>query len=317
MHKRVAAGIMLLAAILYIALLGRPAAGLPPLGDSGLGLPAVSQWGLSPTASLMLSIAGNIAIIVLIVLLNRTYNVLRAITWLPVGFFALMQAAVPIDVLTLSSGTIVALDVALALYLMFGTYSRPADVRTVFATFLLLSLGAAVQYALIIYIPVFWVICLQMRIMSPRCISASVLGILTPWVIMLGFGITGLADIHMPRPGNIFDAENLRATVYLLAVGGVTAFLMVAFTTANIMKTLAYNARSRAFNGAMLVVAAATLLAAVCDSDNLHAYLPLLNLSASMQITHYFINHPFERQYIGVLAVAATYIVLYLWRLTL
>ena len=47
------------------------------------------------------------------------------------------------------------------------------------------------------------------------------------------------------------------------------------------------------------------------------AYLPLLNLCAAYQITHYFVNHRYDRQYIAVLAVAGIYVALAIWRLML
>ena len=60
-----------------------------------------------------------------------------------------------------------------------------------------------------------------------------------------------------------------------------------------------------------------TVVAVAVDFENLLAYLPLLNLCTAYQITHYFVNHRYERQYIAVLAVCGFYFALYLWRLSL
>ena len=65
------------------------------------------------------------------------------------------------------------------------------------------------------------------------------------------------------------------------------------------------------------MIAALTVVAMALDFDNLLSYLPMLNVCAAYQITHYSVNHRYDRQYIGILAVAGAYIALYLWRLSL
>lgn len=81
--------------------------------------------------------------------------------------------------------------------------------------------------------------------------------------------------------------------------------------------SIAYNAQARAYNGALTLVAFITIAAMAFNYNNLLAYLPLLNMCASYQITHYFVNHRYERQYAAVLGVCGAYVLLYLWRITL
>lgn len=316
-HSRGAAMIMIAVAALYVALSGKVDNVLPSSGDSGLGLPAAGDWDLPAWWSIGINIALNIFIMAMMVIINKAFNVLRAMTWLEVGIFALMQAAVPRDVTEIGSGTLVAAGVTTCVYLLFGCYAAPERVRTVFLAFMILSLGTSTQYCFAFYIPLFWIVCMQMRIFGLRTFLASLMGIATVWIILFGFGIVTPASISLPDISAIFVSDNLHSSVYLLAVTALTAFMLVASIALNVFKTIAYNARSRAYNGALTIIAAFTVAAMALDFDNLLSYLPMLNVCASYQITHYFVNHRYDRQYIGILAVIGVYIALYIWRLSL
>lgn len=316
-HGKLAAVAMFALAAFYIVASGSLDSPLPSQGDQGIGLQSPSYCPLSRWASLGISVGFNLLIMLLMLLINKTYNVLRAVTWLPIGLFAIMQGAIPRQVLTLNSGSFVCLVIVLCLFMMFSTYDSQSSVRTVFMTFLLLSVASATQYCFIFFIPVFWIICLQMRVLTLRGFVGSVLGILTVWINLLGFGIVDPAGIRFPTIGNIFSSLDLRTALYLVTLTGLTVLMLMTSILANVMKTIAYNARARAYNGALLIVSLTAIIAMVFDYDNCLAYVPLLNFSASYQITHYFVNHRYERQYIAVLAVVGVYIALYLWRLSL
>lgn len=308
---------MLAVAALYTVLSGGLDNVLPSVGDQGFCFPSAGEWGLERWWSMGLNLGANAAIIVLMIVINKAFNVLRAMTWLEVGLFGIMQAAIPRELTTLNSGTIVCLCVAVCIYLIFSCYSEPRHVRTVFMAFLLLSLGATTQYCLALYIAVFWLMLAQMRIFSLRTFSASLMGIATVWIILFGFGIIKPTDLHLPSITGIFGAIDLRAAVYLVSLTGLTVLLLVFSLALNVFKTIAYNARARAYNGALTMLSLVTAIAMAADFNNLLAYLPLLNFCAAYQITHYFVNHRYDRQYIAVLAVGGAYIILYIWRLTL
>lgn len=316
-HTRGAAVIMLAVAALYTALSCGLDNVLPVAAEQGLGLPSASSWGLPRWWSLGLNVGLNLLVIAMMVVINKAYNVLRAMTWLEVGLFGLMQAAVPRELVSVNSGTLVCAVVTVCVFLLFGCYNAPERVRTVFAAFMLLTLGAATQYCFVFYIPVFWVVCMQMRIFSLRVFLASVLGMLTVCIILAGFGLVQVGDLRLPSISSIFGALDLGSAVYLLTVTALTSFMLVASIALNLLKTIAYNARARAYNGALTVTAVFTVCAMTLDFNNLLSYLPLLNVCAAYQITHYFVNHRYDRQYIGILAVAGIYIALYLWRLSL
>ncbi len=316
-HSYSAAILMAAVAAIYLLLYGELSETLPFKTDFGVGLASSVRWSMHPIAGMVLNIVLNLLIMTLMMALNKSYNVLRSVTWLPVGLFALMQAATPFGVLSLNSGTLVCLVVLLGLFIMFRSYGIPSDTKSVFLTFLLLSAGAVVQYCFLLFIPIFLIICAQMRIFNARSVLAAVFGLATVWIIMLNFGLIGLEDISFPVITSVFGMLDLDDTLYLLSAAGLTSLLLVVSIAMNIFKTMAYNARSRSFNGALTILSVISIIAMMIDYNNLFAYISLLNMCAAFQITHYFVNHRYDYQYLGVLAVVGIYILLYIWRIVI
>lgn len=290
---------------------------LPMGGARGLCVPPASEWPLQPWMGMCVNIGLNILVMVMMTMVNSTYNVLRTMTWLQVGLYAIMAAAVPSVVLSLNSGPLLALAVICCIYLLFSCYADPGRTRRVFLAFLIMSAGSAVAASFVVFIPVLWIICAQMRIFNTRTVLASVFGILTPWIIMLGGGLRSLDDFEIPSIESVFSVLGTPDIIYLLIVCGLSATIAIVSTAMNVWKTIAYNAKARAYNGALTMLAVVTIVAMIIDFRNMTAYVPLLDMCAAYQLTHYFVNHRFERQYAAILAVCGLYVLLYLWRIAI
>jgi len=316
-HSRGAAAIMLAVAALYVFLTAGYAPEPLSAVERGFGLPGIAALPIAPLWQAVICVVANLAVMAMMVAINRAYNVLRSMTWLEVGLFAIMQAAVPRATVALGSGVLVCLAVALCVFLTLGCYGAPDRTRTIFLVFLILSAGAATQYAFAVYIPVFWLMLAQMRILSGRALAASLMGIAAVWILLLGCGAVGPGDLSLPAPAGPPAHIGVHHGLYPLCVAAASTLLLIAALGANVLKTIAYNARARAYNGALTVLALVTVVAMALDYGNMASYLPLLNLCAAYQVTHYFVNHRYDRQYIAVLAVAGIYVALYIWRLML
>lgn len=316
-HKSAAAVIMMAVAAIYILLSAGFGESLPGQGEQGLCLPPPALWDIPRWVDVVGGLALNAAILVVIFLINKDFNVLRSNSRLQLGLFALMAASVPGLVVNINSGVCVALVVNLALWLLFSSYDNPSRVRRIFLAFMLLSAGVAMQYCFVLYLPVLWLVTAQMQIFNIRSFLASVFGIATPWIILLGFGIVDPADFHFPHVIGLFGAFAEDSAVYFLVVSAFTAFLLIAAIVLNLSRTIAYNARSRAFNGALTIVSLVTVGAILLNYNNLLAYLPLLNACAAFQITHWFVNHRFDRQWIAILSISICYIIFYVCRIIL
>lgn len=276
-------------------------------GDKGTVIPSANIWLRGGAADFLAGIGGAAVTVGIMLLLNKVYNVLRSMTSLYIALFAVMELATP-DLLTqFYTGTLLAIVVPLCQYLLFSCFRAPDSTRHVFVIFLLLSLCAAAQYCFIFYIPVFLLGLGQMQIFGARSLLAAILGIITPWWILIGFGIVTPESAAVPHIESIFAVIGSGDSLFLLLTIAVTVFCAVLCYVLNLLRTIAYNAQARAFNGSFTLLLLVTAAAACADYRNIISYVPLLNYCAAMEITHYFSTHRGEKSFIPVLIISAAY----------
>lgn len=280
---------------------------LPITGSRGLALPSANEWFPNATLDFAAGLAGTAATALIMVLLNKIYNVLRSYTYLYLALFAAMQLATA-DLLTqFYSGTLLAIIVPLCQMLLFPCFREPMLTRHVFVIFLLLSFFTATQYCFALFFPVFLIGLGQMRIFNARSLLAAVMGAVTPWWLMLGFGLIEPQNIALPVFTSIFSEIGSEDTLLLLVTIGITVFAMLICYVFNLLKTIAYNARARAINGSFTLTALFTVAATCIDYRNILSYVPLLNYCAAMEITHFFSTHKGEKSFIPVFILLAAY----------
>lgn len=285
------------------------------VGDRGLMFPSANEWIASRQTGLWLNLSVSGLIIALMIYINKVFNIPRTITLVYATAFAVMQTASPDVTAQFFSGTVLCLIVSGCMTLMFSTYSDPASLRRVFLVFCLLSTATAIQYAYIFYIPVMAVACAQMRITTIRTILAAFLGIITPWWIMLGFGIVSFSDFHLPHLTSVFAAGSGRETVILIITTGITVLLMITAYMMSILKLMTYNARTRACNGLMALITVVTFIAMCADFTNFLTYIPLLNFCAAFQLSHMLVIRNSPRSWIFISSFVIVYYTLYIWRI--
>lgn len=252
-------------------------------------------------------IAATVATMVLMMLLNKVFNIMRSLTSLYVAFFAVMQLAVPEAITRFTTGSLLGVVVPACMLLLFSCYRNPESTRRIFLIFMLLSACAATQYAFLPYVLAMMIGCGQMGVFTRRTVAAIFMGLVTPWWLLLGFGIIEPADIRMPHIENIFSVIDPEDGIYLLATVGLTALIALACFVLNVFKTIAYNARTRAFNGSLTIMTLTTIVAMCVDYRNLPAYIPMLNFCAAMQAGHYFSTHRADKSIIAIALILAVY----------
>lgn len=278
-------------------------------GDRGVAFPSANEWIDSRLWQCVSALALNVAIIVMMSMLNKWFNLLRSMTYIFALFFAILQAGTPTLTASLSTGPVMCVVVMACMMLTLSCYSRPEASRRVFLVFFLLSGALTTQYSYIFYLPVFLIGCGQMRIFSWRTHMAAFLGLVTPWWILMGFGIIRFHDLHLPSFTSIFSGADFSTLLSFLIVVGLTVLLSVISYLANFMKALAYNAQARARNGLLLVVFLFTLIAMAADYIDMSAYVTLLNFCAAMLLSQFFVRYRGDRSWIWILVLATIYIV--------
>lgn len=286
----------------------------PITADKGLVFPSPNLWISGATASFVFNMFGLLAIVGMMIFINKVYNIPRTITLIFATFFAVMVSATPDIAAQFCSGTVVALIVIASMMLMFSSFAAQLANRRVFMIFFLLSGAVTVQYAFIIYIPVFFIACAQMRIVSLRMILGALLGIITPWWILFGFGIVTLDDIHLPHFVNVLDAAPTRDAVITAITGVLTVLLALTAYILSLLKLITYNAQLRAYNGLLALVTFVTLLAICIDFNNYLAYLTLFDCCTAFFLGHLFVIRNSPRSWIPIAAIILAYYAIYIWR---
>ncbi len=281
--------------------------------EGGIALPPAFTWLSDADVSTWAAIACNVAIMAALIILNNRYNLLRSMTMLAAVFFAAMQCATPHLTARFYTGPLLALVLLGCIGLMFGSYAQPWKRRQVFLVFFLLSAGAATQYAYAVYIPLMLVGCWQMRIMSPRTALAAAIGLVTPWWILLGLGIVSPADIRVPEPVKLLSYIDFSQGVHLGTTMVVAAVVFIAAIVLDFFRTIAYNARSRSYNGMIVLTGFFTILAIAIDYNNVACYVPLMNACAALQAAQFFVIHRSGRSWMGIAGLLTVYLSLYIW----
>lgn len=281
------------------------------VGDKGLVLESANGWVSQPLSNFFIGICCSGITVGLMLLLNKIYNVLRSMTSLYIAFFAVMQLATPGLFTQFYTGTVLAIVAPMCMLWLFSCFRDPGATRHIFLIFLLLSFFTATQYCYAFYLPVFLAGLAQMQVFNGRSLTAALLGMLTPWWIMFGFGIITPDEVRLPDFVSIFSVIDHEDTYLLLITIGLTVGMMLACYVLNLLKTIAYNAKARAINGSFMLMALVTVVALCIDYRNIISYVPLLNFLASMEAAHYFSTHRAEKSFVAILLLLSAYIAIF------
>ena len=281
--------------------------------DRGTVLPSANLWIGNAEAAMAVNVALTLCAAIGMLLLSRTFNLMRTVSQLDATLFLAMSLAVPDLLCTMYTGTPLLLTLLVCLFLLYSTFSEPSATPRVFLVFLLLSLGTMTQYCYAVYIPVFFIALGQMRIFSLRTVLAAVLGLLTPWWIGLGLGLTDFSRMHWPEFVPLTSIADFGDAMYLMAVMALSAGLLIAGWCLNFMKMLSYNAHLRAYSGTLSLLSLFTIIAAVADFPNASSYAPTLFMLSALELCMLFVNRRKGHTAAATGAVIAVYLLLYVW----
>lgn len=250
----------------------------------------------------------------MMIMVNKQFNLLRTMSVFFAAFFVVATCSTPVVAGWFGAGSLLALVVLGCMWMMFGVYSDKSATRRICLIFALLTAGATVDYHFLLYLPVFLIGIGQMRILGFKTLLAALLGILAPVWIIYGAGLAPLPG--MPRffwtsPSLLAD---LGGGIPFVITVGFTLLLGFAMWLLNIFRILSFNARARAYNGLLLVIGIATGLFAVVNFTCLPFYVPLLNACVAFQVGLFFRYSASRRGYILMLCMLAGYFGLYFWQ---
>lgn len=265
----------------------------------------------SPHTSMLLNIAGILAIGTLLHLLNKTFSFIRSVTALNVSAFLMLEAGNPYLSICSLNGSIICIVVLAAAFIMFNAYNKRNAQRSIFSTFALLMLGTTAHYSCLYLIPVFILGFIQMRAMTLKGFLAMGVGLITPLWILLGFGIVTPDDLELPSMHNVWGSLSSLQSWTLLSSAIASAVIMVSLMALNLMHIYSYKTQIRAYNGFFSILSVATIIMMAADYGNIISYMPILNCCLAIQIAHTYTISIHPKRFIAIFVLLAACVASY------
>ncbi|MDE5821418.1 MAG: hypothetical protein K2H63_02915 [Paramuribaculum sp.] len=253
---------------------------------------------------------------IVMAVIGKMYNVLKTTAMLFVGLFSVMVSSTPELYVSLDTGVVLAFVILLCVALLYSTYLAPQQTRRIFLIYFLIACGILFDYSFLPFIFVFFIGMNQMRCFSLRTFLAAIIGLITPVWILWGFGLLNLHEFVIPDPLYVYK--------WFLAKEGFDTFICVGLAmviglilgVCNLMKTIAFNARNRAFTGVWSVMGIICGILCFIDFTNIWAYVPLLYICVAYQAALFMRLFEHYRSYIVILIILILYIGFFVWNLT-
>lgn len=192
-----------------------------------------------------------------------------------IGLFMAMQAA------TVSSltATLMAVVTIAAMVLIMLLFQHREQTPLIFLIMLVCGLGALGARCFLLLSGALMIALTFVGAFSFRGFVASVLGLLTPAIICIGFGLYNPESLLLIYGGEWFNGFNISV---LVAAIPAALFALITFLTA-----YGYPPKQRARNMAMLSLTAAAVALSIADSVNASDYVGLFNLCSAYWVAHF------------------------------
>lgn len=192
-----------------------------------------------------------------------------------IGLFMAMQAAT-VPSLT---ATLMAVVTIAAMVLIMLLFQHREQTPLIFLIMLVCGLGALGARCFLLLSGALMIALTFVGAFSFRGFVASVLGLLTPAIICIGFGLYNPESLLLIYGGEWFNGFNISV---LVAAIPAALFALITFLTA-----YGYPPKQRARNMAMLSLTATAVALSIADSVNASDYVGLFNLCSAYWVAHF------------------------------
>lgn len=230
--------------------------------------------------------------------LNKVFTFVRSMTRLFVSAFFLLMLSNPSGLVSFNAGTLLCLITAVTLMQLFASFQDSHAQRSIFLIFALIATGIMFHYGFLALVPVYLLGFANMRVLDFKGVLAMLIGLVTPFWIVLGLGIVSLSDAHLPqwflmeRPVMTLQFGMTLATSIL----GVILMVMNLFTIMN------YRMQPRVYNIFLMTMLVMVIIVLCFDYHDLAVFLPLLNLMVAVQLAQaHTLGTSFRYRYVLIL----------------
>ena len=294
-------GFMLFCALMLVAVtVVALAIGVEPTNIQGEGIFFTLQGAFIETGPV--SAAINVLCLLatggILLALNKVFTFVRSMTHLFVSAFFLLQLAHPSGLVSLNAGTLLGLMGAVTLMPLFASFQDSHAQRSIFLIFALVATGVMFHYGFLMLIPVYLLGFANMRVLDFKGMLAMLIGLVTPFWIVMGLGITSPSDAHLPQWALM---ERPQLTIQF-GMALATSAIGIALMVMNLLTVVNYRMQPRVYNISLMIMLVMVIITLCLDYHELAVFLPLLNLMVAVQMAQaYTLGAPFRFRNLFVL----------------
>jgi len=276
-------GFMLFCALMLVAVtVVALAIGVEPTNIQGEGIFFTLQGAFIETGPV--SAAINVLCLLatggILLALNKVFTFVRSMTHLFVSAFFLLQLAHPSGLVSLNAGTLLGLMGAVTLMPLFASFQDSHAQRSIFLIFALVATGVMFHYGFLMLIPVYLLGFANMRVLDFKGMLAMLIGLVTPFWIVMGLGITSPSDAHLPQWALM---ERPQLTIQF-GMALATSAIGIALMVMNLLTVVNYRMQPRVYNISLMIMLVMVIITLCLDYHDLAVFLPLLNLMVAVQM---------------------------------
>ncbi len=279
--------------------------------EEGL-FPGIDQWIPYPGLNVIVNALLVVSVAILLLRLNNLFTIIPKRTLLPLIFFLLLELATP-KLSLLCNGNLMAVVMIAILFLLFFSYQQN-QAQSAFLIMGCISVCTLFCPPIAHYIPLLLLGFLQVQYFSLKSVLGALVGIITPFWILIGLGILSLADFTLifpilsPQiPETIPYTHPQFWVIVLTVILGLFSCVTTIYATTNEKRQI------RSYNGfiALLLVYTITLL--LLDYSHYTIYLPILHVAVALHAAFFFTNNTKKIGFILFYLVLTLYIGLFAW----
>lgn len=295
---------VLCAVALVITAMAAAVLGVQPTAVEGRGVffsfkgPLIADGTWSVVANVLcLLLTGGILLAV-----NKVFTFVRSMTHLMVSAFFLLMIASPSDLVSFHAGTLMCLITAVTLLPLFASFQDSHAHRSIFLIFALVATGTMFHYGFLVLIPAYLLGFANMRVLNLKGVLAMLIGLVTPFWIVLGLCIVSPFDAQLPQ-WMLLQRPQM-SLQFALAVS--IAVLGIVLMVTNLFTIMNYRMQPRVYNIFLMILLVMVIIAACLDYHDLAVFLPLLKLMVAVQIAQaYTLWTSFHHRYVFMLLFIA------------
>ncbi len=254
-------------------------------GEMGICLLSPEAWGLPPLLSWGINVALMFLMSVTLAMANRRYNFIPTPSNLFSGAWLIMAGTNIVVASHLCTSTLLGLANLLCIITLISQYGQSSFTRGIFFIASTLAWGSMFQYSFLFFIPVYAVCAAVLKLFHWKEFMAMLMGVATPYIILLGLGAVSPEQFYMPRISYLWDAfKGEPESVVLIVMAGVTALWTLLLALRNFIPLMTASTAVRAYNVCVTLPGLAMLILMMVDYGNFMAYYLSLAMIGAIQL---------------------------------